>query len=141
MQPNVKNLKLIDLGHEVRAEADFMEHHIEVRCVYDSERQCWVFHVFLIDDTGPRCITEVPSALYSSSRLGAVHRGLIFAKRTIREANPAANAADEANLPNVFQKMASAFNLMKARIGLSKCNLTERILNTDVAWTSDTAPR
>ncbi|MGJ7582603.1 hypothetical protein ACSFA3_20690 [Variovorax sp. RHLX14] len=108
MHQHVRNLQLIDRGHEVLAEADFMDFQIKVRCVYDSERQCWVYHVFLVDDTGLRQVSNVPSALISSSRLGAVHRGLKFARTAIRSLESA--EPQKTSGPESLKRLASLFD-------------------------------
>lgn len=75
----VENLVLVELGSELVAEADFMEHRISVRCAYDARHWRWVYHVFLIDDRGLRRISNFPSQLHTASRMGAVHLGMNYA--------------------------------------------------------------
>lgn len=83
MPLQVENLVLVELGMESVAEADFREHRISVRCVNDYVHWCWVYHVFLVDEKGLKRISEYPSRLKCSSRLGAVHMGMQFAVRHI----------------------------------------------------------
>lgn len=114
MRSNVQNLALTNRGHEVFAEADFLGHHIKVQCAYHPERQSWVYQVFLVDSTEIRRITELPCALYSSSRMGAVYRGLTLAKRTILSARPAVTMPEDAPRLSAFQKLAVFFRLSTA---------------------------
>lgn len=79
MTAGIQNLVLVELGPELVAEADFQEHRISVRCVYDAPHHFWAYHVFLIDEMGLQRITEFPSQLRTSSRVGAVHMGMKYA--------------------------------------------------------------
>jgi hypothetical protein len=76
MKSVVRNLVLVDHEQELVAEAEFLMQRIEVRCVYDAQHCCWVYHVSLVNDTGMRLISGLPSAPRTSSRMGAVNLGM-----------------------------------------------------------------
>jgi hypothetical protein len=79
MKSVVQNLVVVESGQELIAEADFLVHHIKVRCVYDAQHWCWVYHVSVFDDTGERLVSGSPSRLRTSSRMGAVNMGMKYA--------------------------------------------------------------
>ena len=79
MTSAVENLVLVELGSELVAEADFQEYRVGVRCTYDAQRWNWIYHVYLIEEHGLRCISSFSSQLRTTSRMSAVHLGMSYA--------------------------------------------------------------
>lgn len=83
MNSAIQNLVLVEMNHDLVAEADFMEHRIQVRCIYDAQHWCWNYHVYLVESAGLRCLSDVPSTLRTASRMGAVNMGMKYAMNSL----------------------------------------------------------
>lgn len=89
MKRRVENLVCAWIGDDYVAEADFMGKRLHVRCRFDTYQRCWSSDVYLMEESGLRAIDVAPWRLYSSSKLGAVYRGLRMAKYSIQGIQPA----------------------------------------------------
>ena len=80
MKSVVQNLTLSEVGEGSVAMADFMDHRISVHCSYDPQHWCWVYDVSVTsDDNLLTRISDFPSQLRTSSRIGAVNMGMKYA--------------------------------------------------------------
>ncbi|MGJ7582625.1 hypothetical protein ACSFA3_20810 [Variovorax sp. RHLX14] len=80
MNSAVQNLCMVELGEDLVAEADFMQHRIRVRCTYVQHQWCWTYNVFLVEEgKATTRLSPDPSQLRTASRIGAANMGMTYA--------------------------------------------------------------
>lgn len=80
MKSVVQNLVMVEMNQDLVAEADFMEHRIQVRCTYNPQHCCWTFDVFTVNNGAVLTrISDSPSMLRTGSRMGAANMGMKYA--------------------------------------------------------------